>query len=321
MKRTNISDELLKQIVGLRQAGNSWLKIEELTNPKVGRRVAQRAYERWERARSTRELESARWEVGKAEFERHLDALAWWAENILDLLSIPELPDIDNDAKTHFNNLMERDIPGYLVSGVLGSKPKSDPARNRRRNELLDRSLREHTQGTIRWEAIEEWMESRDNCNRLLTELQVQFDEILRDTLGKIPGLEERFILTRGLGNPMERLADEMMKALWKAILVEDVNVATDLLSDKTISHRDREVTLVTIGEKNVLQLDEDGMDRAFVDICRDTIGKTWDTEVCREMVAGIRQIREIGQELATVLEPLSLRPLVLKSRCFLCPL
>lgn len=321
MKRTDISAEQLDQIIRLRQAGTSWLKIEELTDPKVGRRVAQRTYEKWERARSTRELESARWEVGKAEFERHLDAQVWCAEGILDLLDVPELPDMTEDALTYFNNFMERDIPGYLVSGVPGSKPKSDPARNHRRNELLHKSIMEHTQGTVRWEAIEEWKESYDDCKRLLPELKHQFDRILRDTLGDIPGLEERFILTRGLGNPMERLIEEMMKVLWKGILVGSIAGATDLLGDKTISHQDREVTLVTIGEKNVLQIDEVLMERDFIDICRDAIRKAWNTSVCREMVAGIGRMQEVRQELEAVLEPLMLRPLILKSKCFICPL
>ena len=151
MKRVDLTPEQLENVIRHRQGGLSWLGIQNAAG--ISRRVAQRAYEQWERARSIRELENVRVKVGEIEFERHLDTLTRWAESLVDHLSLPEYPSFTTDAQTYFNKLMEKDIAPspaeVMISPVSEDRAR---ARNIRQNRLLFESIKEHTADIIRWD-------------------------------------------------------------------------------------------------------------------------------------------------------------------------
>lgn len=318
MKRTNLSTEQMDNIIRLRQTGSSWLGIEKLTG--IPRRVAQRAYGKWERARSTRELETARWEVSKAEFERHLDALTWLAEGLITSLKVPELPNITEDAGTYLSTFWERDIPDSLVSGSSRTVNKNDRARIIRRNELLFESLKEHTEDKINWAIMGEWADSWDECYRLMPDLELVAGKTIQDTVSTIPGFEDGLISPRKLSSSLDRLTGAAMEVLWRGILDGDPTAATGLLEAKRIMHQGREITLVTVDEKPLLQLDQAKLDRDPIVICREAIANIWSTDVFRSMETEVRQMQKLVMELETGLEPLVLRPMILRTRCKICP-
>ena len=58
MRKRYVSDDELNQIIKLKQAGASWLNIQNQTG--VPRRSAGKSYEGWQRSQSIEELKAAR---------------------------------------------------------------------------------------------------------------------------------------------------------------------------------------------------------------------------------------------------------------------
>ena len=164
MKRVDLTKEQLEDVIRHRQGGLSWLKIQNATG--VSRRVAQRSYEQWQRARSIRELENVRVKVGEIEFEGHLDMLTRLAQGLVERLSIPEYPSFARDAGAHLTLLMESEIIVIRQEALRRQKDLSPASqdrlksRNERRNRLLLESLKEHTADKFQWGLVDDWMES-----------------------------------------------------------------------------------------------------------------------------------------------------------------
>ena len=84
MRKKELSDENLAQVRELRQAGHSWLAIQEKTG--VERRLAKRTYNEWLDGRSLNELKQARVNVATEALSEHLDSLVKFAERLIDHL-------------------------------------------------------------------------------------------------------------------------------------------------------------------------------------------------------------------------------------------
>jgi len=320
MKRVDLTPEQLENVIRHRQGGLSWLRIQIETG--ISRRVAQRAYEQWEKARSIRELENVRVKVGEIEFERHLNALDRWAGNLIDHLSLPVYPDFTTDAETYFERLMERERDTAEPSGEGMPPAREDRARDRniRRNRLLFESLKEHTADRIRWDRLANWMEGWNTCSRVYPGVAAGVTDVVRATLDGIPGFDKLFLYRPGQNKPSEIIKEGIQDALWKVIVAGDAGAAYSLVQAKSVEVNKEEVLRITIGGRTLFQREDRETDLSMVDLCRGIVDELWgrdDTKVIRE---AIDRMRGVVEELATELEPLVLRPHILRTRCRLCP-
>src|SRR5271157_1530345 len=73
MKKRLLADDEFNQVLKLKQAGASWLKIQREAG--IPRRIAQRAYEDWQRNQSVIELKQSRQTVATEAFREHVASL------------------------------------------------------------------------------------------------------------------------------------------------------------------------------------------------------------------------------------------------------
>jgi len=318
MKRVDLTPEQLEDVIRYRQGGLSWLGIQNATG--ISRRVAQRSYEKWQKARSIRELENVRVKVGEVEFERHLDALSRWGESLVDHLSLPEYPDFSTDAGTYFFSLMEKDIPGPPGEEIFTGREDRARARNIRRNELLFESLKEHTAEKMRWDLLTDWMEGWDTCHRVFPGLMTLTGEVIGTTFNGLPGFDEWFVTGREQSRPLEILKEGILDVLWKAIVAGEVNAAADSIQSEKVELNKEEILRITVGLQNLFQRDNREMDPSVTSYCRGVIDVLWDTGEVKEIRRAVEKMEGVVGALEGVLEREMVRPLILRTRCRICP-
>ena len=320
MKRVDLTKEQLEDVVRHRQSGLSWLGIHNATG--ISRRVCQRSYEQWEKARSIRELENVRVKVGEIEFERHLNALDQWAGNLIDHLSLPVYPDFTTDAETYFERLMERERDTAEPSGEGMLPAREDRARDRniRRNRLLFESLKEHTADRVRWDRLADWMAGWNTCSRIYPGVAAGVAEVVGTALDGIPGFDELFVTSRGQHKPSGILTEGIRDLLWKVIVAGDIGAANSLAQAEAVEVNNEEVLRITIGSRSLLQKENREMVPSLVDLCRGLVNELWNRDETKVIREAVDRMRGVVEELETELEPLVLRPHILTTRCRICP-
>lgn len=318
MKRVDLTPEQLEDVIRHRQGGLSWLGVQDATG--ISRRVAQRSYEQWEKARSIRELENVRVKVGEIEFERHLDALTRWAESLVDHLSLQVYPDFTSDAETYFETLMERDTAEPSGEATPAAREDRVRDRNIRRNRLLFESLKEHTADRIQWDLLADWMEGWNTCSRVYPGVVAGVAEVVRTALDGIPGFEELFVTGRSQNKPSEILKQGIGNVLWSGIVQDDIGAGAGLVQAESVEVNKEEVLRITIGGRTLFQRENMEMAPSLVDLCRGLVNELWDRDDTKAIRGAVDQMRRVVKELETALEPLVLRPHILRTRCRLCP-
>ena len=108
---------------------------------------------------------------------------------------------------------------------------------------------------------------------------------------------------------------------LWKGIVAGDVNATADSIrSEKVELTEEVEVLRITIGVRSLFQRENMEMEPSIIDYCRETINELWNTGEVKEINRAVEKMRGLSAELEAVLEPLVLRPLILHTRCKICP-
>jgi len=317
MKRVDLTPEQLDEVIKYRQGGLSWLAIQKVTG--ISRRVAQRAYEQWEKARSVRELENVRVRVGEIEFGKHIDMLTRWAESLIDHLSLPKYPSFSTDANTYFFSIMEKDIARPSAEAIPKGNEDRSRERNIRLNKLLFESLKAHTADNIRWDSLADWMEGRDTCYRVFPGLKALAGESVRTTFNRFPDLDEWFVAGRKGIKVMPILEEGIRDVLWKGIISGEGD-AHGFIRAENVELNKEEVLRITIGVRSLLQRDNREMDPSVADYCLGIMEELRDTNEVKEIKSAVEKMQGVVRELETALEPLVLRPHILWTRCRLCP-
>lgn len=325
MKRVDLSPQQMEDVIRLRQNGLSWLRIQNETG--ISRRVAQRSYTQWLKARSVRELESVRIKVGEIEFEGHLDVLTRLAQGLVEHLSIPEYPSFSRDAGAYLTSLMEKEIavirPDALSTPQALSMASEDraKARNMRRNRLILESLKQHTADTFEWNSLDNWMQGWDTCYRVFPGVRTRIGEIISQTFSSFPDLDEWFEIKNRDHKTLDILEEGMQDVLWKGIVTGDMGTVREMVYSNNIELAEGvEVLQITIGIRKLVQKDHREMAPSFVELCRGIIKELWVTGEVKEIRKAVEKMQSVVEEIEGVLEPLVLRPLILHTRCRLCP-
>jgi len=216
MRRRDLSHEELAKVIRLRHENASWLKIQRETG--IPRRIAQRAYEQYERSQAREELKAARKEVAAEEFRTHLSLLTGFAESIVLSVCIPASAKEKRDAKEVLSMIWQRDR-----LHEVDFTPAIDPTeRGKRRaalqNQMLFESLQAHTHGKIRWQALDEWEEAWDTCMSDLAKFREEADEVLSNILDQKPKLKDRIVKRSGKKDTIELMVDGVLRVVWSSM-------------------------------------------------------------------------------------------------------
>jgi hypothetical protein len=294
MRKRDLTKDELDHVVRLRQAGASWSRIERETS--LPRRAVKRAYEEWERSQAKDELSEARTRVAAEEFHEHLRAIEEFSGRLVCHLSIS-----DYDERRRAEQVLQ-----YLKSV--------------RRDRLLYESLRQHTRDNVPWGALDRWASAWDDSVSILGYLHraaiQQVGNILRH---EKPGLQDE-IKECGTGEYSDdSLAKSVVKGLW---LGANLEAPQNSGLNFTIRETTVGLTEVELGRETQFEFNRKDTADSVAAMCSKV--KTDMSVDNREEVERLRKqlqsIRKATGQLEDSLDPLVLRPVLIRTRCDLCP-
>lgn len=322
MKKREVSPVELKKVVELRQMGANWTEIEQET--KVERRAAKRAYEEWERDQALREEKAARFRVAAEAFHEHLNDLIRLAESLVSVLHVPEiLRGLDN-ADEALNRFLMRNIQGELEPSTALWPTRDERERIVRRNKMLLKSLQHHTRERIRWEALEEWKQARNNASENSKELQLEVAEVISNILRNKRGLKKRIKTAIGRNDVTKKISDGVTETVWRGILTgkpEQIKIwegGTSPMSKWRV-----ELRFYMDDSDTKLDLDDLELAKEVLSMCRRAVTSLREgtkSDLVQKLADEVCQIQARTRELEENLDRLILRPWILRTRCDLCP-
>ena len=322
MKRINLSDEDLDKIIELRQSGASWLKIQEQTG--INRHVAKRNYEEWEREQSADDLKGVRLKVAEEEFKQHLSHLTKVAEFLINNLSVPSSPNNNESAEQFLGRLWQRRIieePSLEMKAKVTNKRQAQ--RISRQNQLLFQSLKDHTREKIRWEALNEWKSGWDDSIETVNKLRREFHVLI----GNILKLEPELLVKLKEGNwgkaSLAQMVSTTLSAIWKGIIDDKLKEESSLVKTRPDIDGGGEMTLVDVGEKKLLRFNQRKTGEDFVEVLNwgiDNLLKGDKASLLQQLSAEVHKMEKAINELEEALDPLLIRPLIIRTKCVLCP-
>ena len=310
MRKRYVSDDELNQIIRLKQAGASWLMIQNQSG--VPRRSAKQAYEDWQRSQSIDELKSARVGVAAEEFRKHVDLLIKIAESLADGLEVPMAPKMTTNADEFLNSLWEKSYRGIKNYQPDKTIEKRERQRFIREYQMLLKSLQYHTQEKVRWEVLEDWKQAWNGSISHLNKLEKEASSIAGNITKADASIFETINSKSGQDKVEGRLAQTVINVVWQNIVDGTLNTekpeiyfSYELL-DKNFPIPMHKELFEKIAEI-LRQVAE-----AFCAERKKSIMQPLINDACR--------MSEAINTLEEMLNPLVLRPLILRTRCDLCP-
>ena len=310
MRKRYVSDDELSQIIKLKQAGASWLMIQNQSG--VPRRSAKQAYEDWQRSQSIEELKVARVNVAAEEFRKHMDLLIKIAESLAGGLKVPETHKITINADELLYSLWEKSYRGIKNYQPDKTIEKRERQRFIREYQMLLKSLQYHTQEKVRWEVLEDWKQAWNSSISHLKRLEREANSIAENITKTDANLFEIIDSKNGQDKVEGRLVQTVLNVIWQNIVDgtlntenPDIYISYELLDKNFPIHMDQELfenianTLRQVAEAFCAERKKNIIQPLINDACR--------------MSTAINTLEEM-------LNPLVLRPLILRTRCELCP-
>ncbi len=325
MRKADLTKEQLDAIVALRRTHTPWTKIERHTG--VSRRVAKRVYEEWERSQSPYLLHDARKAVAAEALRDHIDLVIGVADLLTSHLRIPD-PSVDLETVDEYlegawdtNIIPTSESPSAPDSG-LGHAP----GRNRRRNLMLFQSLKTHTRGKVDWGLLDKkWKPDWNEIVGLLAKLRKEATKIVDNFLtqeeeskkGFLSALREDSRET----NPEACLTKAVLEGLYRRIVHGEADLAEPIV--KLLAQRGGRILMCYIDTQiPVLKLTDTTLAEKTEFTCNHSIENLCATQGqnLSSLADHISAAKEAAALLEVKLDPLVLRPIMLLTKCDLCP-
>lgn len=328
MKKIVLSHNQLEQVLNLREKGISWVKIEKETG--IARRIAKRDYDDWSNKQSQRQLEDARKEVAAHEYRIHLDLLSQMANSLLYSIVIPNpLTDL-RKADEVISQFLEKDFYQDQLSFELRLGDQQRDKRVIRMNELLFKSLRDHTQRRAPWQALDLWKEARNDCVKDIIIMKNEISRVLTNILDQKSDLKENFVGIYKNASVIENVIEGILINMWLNS-VTDVN--SEVTAMKGVSFNRQGAAWIVFHDK-ASQETEVTFDREApndnVLLAKEVSAVSrWAIEnilkgkgdLIQDIKSDVYKMQENASRLEAVLNPLVLRPIILNTRCDICPI
>ncbi len=320
MRRKYLFDEELNRVIRLKQAGASWLKIQEKTG--VPRRSAKRAYEDWDRDKSLEELKAARVQVATEAFREHLGCIVQVAEVFVNNLPESMVFDETRDAEKVLSDIWMRDIPGkYELLVPFRSKTEREQQRIVRQNEMLFQSLKDHTREKVRWQVLEEWGQNWNACKVIFAKIREKSKKnVLSDLDDRESNLKDRIKEVSAKKDVIENMIRGVVEAGWLGILAGKPEESYNLIRTIVVAGGTNQVLFGDKASLAVIELDDSNLAEDIAILCKLETQNLFRGDLVKQANDTIHTIGTQAKELEVMLNPLILRPMILRTRCELCP-
>jgi len=322
MRRKYVSDQDLDTIIRLRKSGASWLKIESITQ--IPRRTSKRIFEDWQKTRTAEELKSARQQIAAAAFNYHMQDLINIARVILDNMGDPSLKD-KRDGTSVLNCIFETDIRGRGQEETYPPTATPSTARIIRQNKLLFNSLKEHTIESVDFFTFDKWLAARNTWKTSMDKLYSEVAQVIRNIINQ--KYDTRDVVTKI--NSDEALVDKMVtgavETMYRAILdgkVTQIEQIKDYINMKQLPGG---ITILFSGNITTTDLVVESKELAeeILKICKsavDILFRGKGLETVEVLADALHIMRDSRNELDDSLDELRLTPIILHTKCELCP-
>jgi hypothetical protein len=211
------------------------------------------------------------------------------------------------------------------IQGELEPFPSSSDERERvvRRNKMLFKSLHDHTREKVRWKALEEWKQARNNAIQYSKELQLEAAEVIRNNLNNSLGLETRIKTAIGANDVTEKVSDGVRETIWRGILTGKPDQMHVWEGTSLVSKGRVELRFYDGDSDTKLDLNDVELAKEALSMCRRVVTNLREgtkSDLVQRLTDEVRRMQGTTEELEISLDRLILRPVILRTRCDLCP-
>lgn len=313
-KRKRLSEEQLQEMLRMRRQGQSIKTIAEA----IGcHRQTVRLH------LQERQGEILAGEVRKQvltdEVQKHLDDLTQFAVSFKSYLTIPSSPTEDRDAATVFKPLLGEDLPQGVHSD--SQKARREQRQINRRNKMLLMSLREHTRDRGWWVAYEEWRQAWDTCIKGLLEIQKQAAELVREFFDQKANLKKEVEKVTGKEDVLERISEGVVWTAWQVATASNPEEELELRNFRVLpSVKQLRVTTGSYELRLIFTETVATLAQEVAAVCNAALRILYPQYMADEVLGKIRIMDEKIEKIDDTLDPFVLRPLLVRTRCDLCP-
>jgi hypothetical protein len=327
MKKIRLTESQSQQVISLRDSGLSWVKIQEKTG--VLRRVAKRSYDEWYEKRSQGQLEQARREVVTQECRIHLDMLSRLAILLTDSLVLPDPVTDRRKSAEVWSQFLATDIYQEYPSYRTGLGERDREKRVIRMNELLLKSLQDHTRIKVPWEDLEEWKVARDGCLEDMITIRKEIREVLGNVVKHGNKLKHKIDNIREHPTVLDGAADGILAHLWlKDVMRSEgkvaamVGVSSVRQGTAWVNYHEQAATQTEVLFDSEDRTENVNSAKALAEMSDWAIAnlRRGKVKLVRKMRDEVSSMREAVKGLEEALNPLVLRPMILNTRCAICP-
>jgi len=335
MPRLKMSDEMRDKIVALVQSGASWSKIQRETG--IDRRTAKSSYQKWERNSSVEELQEVRREIAAVEFRTHMDSMVKLATALVSNLSLPSsIMHAKKNSQEFFDWFWQQDLlmryPNSPQDNIIPVVNKGFIIEDQKiyydEKKLLFKSLREHTRGEVQWNILDnDWGSARDKCAKIVPQFIKATRQLVGDYIKNAndPGFLDKIKKVTKKPDPTQNITEAIVNVFWQSITRMELN-KKNLPSFKTVTKdKSENVNTVAIksGDENLFSFigeDKQYLAGKITQTCNAVIKVLSENKTVWELNTEVANIVKASDVLRMKLNPLKLRPLILRTRCELCP-
>jgi len=188
---------------------------------------------------------------------------------------------------------------------------------------MLFKSLQDHTREKVRWNALEEWKQARNNAVQYSQELRLGATEVIGNILNNRPGLKEKIKAAIGSNDVTETISEGLIENIWRDILIgkpEQMHV----MEGASVFTKGQVWLEFYKGDSDTkLYLNDVELAKEVFGMCGEVVTNLQDgtkSNLVQELAKEVRQMQDTTKELEKRLDRLILRPVILHTRCDLCP-
>ena len=307
MRKTTVSDDQLQKIIKLRQSGHKWIDVQEQVGPE--RRACKRAYDNWAKSRSIEQLQVVRQRVAEDMLRQHLDLVVEYAGALAQHLPEPSSDDMRPSTK-----VVEDTLNNLAIDGVVDTQ----------RNHILHDSLRQHAADQA-WPLLEQWCDCWDGVLEIFHQLRASCDDHYRRFLKPQPDLLPKAAKYSGEDDVNAVMLPMIYESAWGTVHHDQGDSSNNyVFRSAQISTNQIVVTFPAFRDIPLL-FKKHASAQQVCDLLAETADNTrryvCETAAAANMRDALNRLAEITDALKDSLHPLCLEPVLIKTRCKLCPI
>lgn len=253
------------------------------------------------------------------EQQKHLDDLTQFAASLVGLLTIPDSPKEDRDVVAVLDTLLPKDLPQGLHSASREARRKQ--RQTERQNKMLFESLRQHTGGKGWWQAFEEWQQAWGTCVSALAEIREEAPKVVEDFMNQKPGLKEKVEGKTGKKNVLERIVDVLLWPAWEVATASNPEEELERRKFRVLpAAQEFRVITGTYELRLIFSETEAALAQEVATVCNLALQNLYPRYMADEIQGMRHRMDEKIEEIDDALDPFILRPLLVRTRCELCP-